>query len=170
MTVARITLLALLPLGWPLALIAQESLKPAGIDTECEQQYTAASTACAPEVEASAKSCLQRNLSAKCAAEVNAPPSEPRDASCMQEFNAAAVPCVKEHIDASDRCTQSRLSVKCRAQLTAAMQKAQVMQQRCTAEMKQRAEQLRRCLKLATGPEQNACVASITKDESACAR
>jgi hypothetical protein len=170
MTVARFARFALLLVCWPLVSQGEDSLRAVGVDAECEQQYTAASAVCSKEGDPAMKSCFQRRLSAECAAQANAPPAVPRDASCQKEFKAASGPCGKELVDAINRCTQNRLSTKCRAQITVASQKAQQMLERCQEEMKHRAEQLGLCLKLPTTQDQNKCLDSMKKDDTACNR
>lgn len=159
---------ALVLVSLPFTSIAQSSFRSMGVDAECEQQHMAVATGCSQEANPVMKACLQRRLSPRCAAQANAPSTTPRDAACQEEFKVVAVPCGKEFVDEIGRCTQNGLSDKCRSQIATASQKAQQMEKRCQDEMSRRLEQTRLCFALAAPQEQNACLASMKKDNSAC--
>jgi hypothetical protein len=164
---------ALLLACWPLVSIGEDSpLRSLGVDAECERQVEqmSGSTAYSQKMESVRKSCFARYVSAACDAQLNAAPAAHRDASCLEQLGTAMRACGKEMLDASTRYARKQLGAKCGAQWAAALQKGQQKQIRCEEEMSRRSEQVRRCVMLATPQEQNACMASMTKDDAACAR
>jgi len=167
MTRLNIALVASIILCLPLHTIAQDPPRSVSLDSECQKQVKDASPYCQKEMDRAMRACFQHRLTPKCAEQANAPSNVPRDDTCKAEFMAVSSPCAMEGQDAVFQCALSKTSDKCKSQITGTWQRQQQQCQEDTSraikEMDEAMQQMRRCLKLATTQEQNACAASIKK-------